>query len=221
MSTTLAWRDPRQDARSPTLPPADEVAGDGGRLVPFAAYLRAAAQPRPGAAHWPVAALDEARRRFVHGERGTAALVAGEAGAEVAPGISLAIQIVEPGTATQPHRHAFWHLYVVVSGAGTAWLGEAGARGAHEAPGAGAAAERERGYPLAAGDTLYVPPWAAHRFTAEPSGPAEPAHPLVLYAVQNLPQLAALGTLVREAAHGGIEHVYRAPDGAPPSSRSY
>lgn len=227
--STLTWRGPRPDpqpqAPSPTPQPADEVAAAGGRLVPFGAYLQAAAQARPGAAHWPSAALGEARRRFVHGERGTAALVAGESGAEVAPGISLAIQIVEPGAPTHAHRHAFWHLYVVVSGAGAAWLGEAGARlgGAGEGEAAAAAPDGERTYPLAPGDALYVPPWAAHRFTAEQSdaaAPAAPAAPLVLYAVQNLPQLAALGTLVREAAHGGIEHVYRAPDGALPSPRS-
>ncbi|WP_369071203.1 hypothetical protein, partial [Burkholderia gladioli] len=147
-------------------------------------------------------------------------LLAGDAGAEVAPGISLAIQIVEPGAPTRAHRHAFWHLYVAVAGAGTAWLGEAGAPIERERDVGDAAPAGERAYPLAAGDALYVPPWAAHRFAAGQADPRDPAGPLVLYAVQNLPQLAALGTLVREAAHGGIEHVYRAPDGAFPSSRS-
>ncbi|CAG9251916.1 Cupin domain-containing protein [Paraburkholderia unamae] len=205
-----------------------------GRLVPFGAYLDAAARTRPRAAHWSAAAIDEARRRFPHGERGTVALVADDAAdegdrdgrtvrdpvfvdravatsahydaSEAAPGVSLTVQIVEPARDTQAHRHAFWHLYVVVTGCGIAHVDEAGTP-------IDALSSDESAYPLAAGDALYVPPWAAHRF----ENPHRSA-PLVLYALQNLPQLAALGTLVREASHGGIAHVYRAPSGAPRST---
>jgi len=183
---------------SPALgsPPSASFTTGDGCLISFGTYLRLAAQPQPSSAHWRSSAIADARGYFPHGERGTVALVTTEDGAEAAPGISLAVQIVPPGKDTLPHRHAFWHLYFVVSGGGTAYIGDAGGE---------VAAINERAYPLAIGDALYVSPWAAHRLVN-----TDPCAPFVLYALQNLPQLAALGTLVRDAPGGGIEHVYRA-----------
>ncbi|MDE1180844.1 cupin domain-containing protein [Paraburkholderia sp.] len=175
---------------------APSQAADGGRFVSFDAYLDSASQRRPQSAHWPWSAVSGAWAAHAHGERGTVALVAGpptdgnepgHANAEAAPGVSLTVQIVEPQRTTRSHRHSFWHLYVVVTGEGRAYV------------------EQGTGYALAPGDALYVPPWAEHRFV-NPDGAA----PLVLYAVQNLPQVAQLGTLVRESPDAGIEHVYRA-----------
>ncbi|MDN7182853.1 cupin domain-containing protein [Caballeronia sp. SEWSISQ10-4 2] len=164
---------------------------DAGRLVPFDAYLAAASRSRQKPVHWPWRAVSQTWAGTGHGERGTVALVAdADAGrVEAAPGISLTVQVVEPQCSTHSHRHSFWHLYVVVSGEGSAHVD-----GTSE-------------YRLAPGDSLYVPPWIAHRF-ANPHGSA----PLMLYGLQNLPQLAELGTLVRESPDGEIQHVYGAAD---------
>ncbi|CAB3764220.1 cupin domain-containing protein [Paraburkholderia solisilvae] len=177
------------------------VTHDGG-LIPFAHYLSIASRTPPRPAHWSAKAIADATGRFPHGERGTAALVPCEEGfgdpgsVEAAPGISLTLQIVEPQQGTRPHRHAFWHLYLVVAGDGVGHVASEGDR--HDAA----------AYSLVAGDVLYVPAWATHSFVNPDS-----TTPLMLYALQNLPQLAALGTLVREAPDGGIEHVYRVSSG--------
>lgn len=186
---------------SPQLAPSSI---NDGYLIPFGTYLRRAAQPQPSSAYWRSSSITEAQERFAHGERGTTALVTTEDGAEVAPGISLAVQSVLPGSETLPHRHAFWHLYIVASGGGRAYIGASG--GASDATG-------ECAYQLSMGDILYVSPWTPHRLVNP-----DPSEPFVLYALQNLPQLASLGTLLREAPSGDIEHVYCALPGAPHSS---
>lgn len=180
--------------------PAQETAAsavDDGRLISFGAYLTAAGRARLLPTHWPSRDIAVARSRYPQGERGTVALVPGDGGdsAEAAPGVSLTIQIVEPIRDTRAHRHAFWHLYIVVSGHGIAHVDDT------------------LTYTLAPGDAFYVPPWTAHHMS-NPHGDES----LVLYALQNLPQLAALGTLMREAPDGGIEHVYRAPSDLPAAS---
>lgn len=152
-----------------------------GQLYEFASYLAQARRPADRPAHWPWPAIDAARNDFPHGERGTVALVSGDrhASGEVAPGLSLAVQTVLSDDNTGAHCHSFWHLYWVASGAGLLAL-------AGESPRV-----------LAPGDVIYVPPWCMHAF----SNP-DRAAPLVLFALQNLPQLAALGALMRETEDG-------------------
>jgi len=152
-----------------------------GQLTKFADYLAQARRPAERPARWHWRDIDAAQTDYPHGERGTVALVAedrGESG-EVAPGLSLAVQTVPPDTETGAHRHSFWHLYWVAAGAGLLVL-------ADEAPLA-----------LSFGDVVYVPPWCMHRFSNHQS-----ETPLVMFALQNLPQLAALGALMRETEDG-------------------
>jgi len=186
---------------SPQLAPSSM---NEGYLIPFETYLRTAAQPQPLSAYWRSSSITESQQQFPHGERGTTALVTKIDGAEVAPGISLAVQSVVPGSETLPHRHAFWHLYIVASGVGRAYIG---------ASGGGGDGTEECAYQLSMGDILYVSPWAPHRLVNP-----DRSEPFVLYALQNLPQLASLGTLLREAPSGDIEHVYRALPDFPHSS---
>lgn len=160
-----------------------------GQLVEFANYLEQARRTAERPAHWPWQAIDAARLRFPHGERGTVALVSGDrdGSGEVAPGLSLAVQTVLPDSDTSAHCHSFWHLYWVASGSGLLDLADAAPR------------------VLASGDVIYVPPWCMHAFL-NPDG----AVPLVMFALQNLPQLAALGALMRETNDGARVSVHAA-----------
>jgi gentisate 1,2-dioxygenase len=108
--------------------------------------------------------------------------------AEVAPGLSLAVQTVLPSSATGSHRHSFWHLYWVASGTGEVLL------------------EKNESRYITTGDIVYVPPWCSHSYSNSDS-----AAPLVLFALQNLPQLAALGVLMREEEDGARVSVHRSP----------
>ncbi|PQV54840.1 cupin domain-containing protein [Paraburkholderia sp. BL21I4N1] len=195
-----ALSDSPAPVRAPGTPPAKPLdaaritspgAPLSGRLVPFDAYLAAASRSRQQPAHWPWQVVSQAWLGAGHGERGTVALAsdAHAVRAEAAPGISLTLQVVEPQRGTRSHRHSFWHLYVVVSGEGSAHIDDGSE------------------FRLAPGDSFYVPPWSAHRL----ANPDEHT-PLVLYGLQNLPQLAELGTLMRESPDGELEHVYQAAD---------
>lgn len=155
-----------------------------GDVMPFDEYLQVAAQPPQSGVHWPWSRLRE-HACSAPGERGTVALVSRPESGEAAPGVSVALQVVAPGSATTPHRHSFWHLYMVRSGRGLCCMDDA------------------QHYPLAPGDVLYVPAWQAHSFRCDGRDP------LVLLATQNLPQVAAQGTLVRQACDGDTQYVYR------------
>jgi gentisate 1,2-dioxygenase len=158
-----------------------------GGLMPFEAYLKAAAKPPQSGIHWPWGMVMGRAQGGDHGERGTVALVSQPDSGEAAPGVSLALQVVAPGQATSPHRHSFWHLYVVQEGTGDGYL------------------DGTLHCALAPGDVLYVPAWSLHSFRN-----TSKALPLVLYALQNLPQVATLGTLVRQSGEEQPERVYQA-----------
>lgn len=184
---------------------ADADADADATLVPFAGYLAMSARNPAKAAHWRHSALEAGCRHAAHGERGTVALVPRGPGArdgEVAPGLSMTVQLVHPREVTTAHRHAFWHLYVVAEGQGRAHIACSQPRDSR----GGAGEPPQSDYPVVRGDVFYVPPWASHWL--------ENAHAddvLVLYVVQNLPQLAGLGTLLREAPDGTLDHVLRHP----------
>ncbi|HKV00063.1 MAG TPA: cupin domain-containing protein [Vineibacter sp.] len=176
----------------PRRGPAGYVAG---QIVGFDAYLRRALRATPKAVVWPGNDIRHELSARAHGERGTLALVnpdLGDAGA-VAPGLSLAVQVVRPGDCTRTHAHSFWHLYLVQEGHGVVDLGDCvGAR------------------PLVAGDILLLPAWCPHAFDNR-DGTAD----LVLIALQNLPQCAALGSvLVRDGQDGPPHPLYAASDRA-------
>lgn len=167
------------------------AAQSNAQLAVFADYLSRARRPQERPAQWRWQEIDAALASYPHGERGTAALVSRDrdGGGEVAPGLSLAVQTVLPHSGTTAHRHSFWHLYWVAAGAGELAL-------ADEAP-----------RPLSFGDVVYVPPWCMHTLSNQSDAP------LLLFALQNLPQLAALGALMREADDGARVSVH-ATDGA-------
>lgn len=195
--------------------PQDDVPdGDkGALLVPFARYLAMSARDPAQPARWRHSVIEAGCREMAHGERGTVALVLDEPEGmhgEVAPGLSMTVQVVAPGETTSAHRHAFWHLYMVSRGHGTAYVACDPPRERCDPPrersGRQDAGFRQADYRIAGGDVFYVPPWASHRLHNPHTDDA-----LVLYVIQNLPQLAGLGTLLRETADGTVDHVYRRP----------
>lgn len=107
-----------------------------------------------------------------HGERGTFTLSKDGAanGCEILPGMAVNVQVVQAGASTRPHAHAWWHLFVVQMGSGTAYLG----------------ADRKP-VRLAARDLLLVPAWCEHGFQCDPDSA------LVLFSASNLPQQTGLG----------------------------
>lgn len=165
---------------SASPPVADE------KTMPFDAYLTAAARPRQSYTHWPWTSLEEQTASNLYSERGLVALVTDAGKGEVAPGLSMVVQVVLQKGSTSPHRHSFWHIYVVKSGAGKCCLDDGIVQ------------------PLAPGDVLFVPAWETHGFEN-----ASEDQPLVLLALQNLPQLAGMGALMRGSGAGEITHVYR------------
>jgi gentisate 1,2-dioxygenase len=158
-----------------------------GRLLVFDSYLDAAKKSKPDPCHWRWPNIEATAAHFARGERGTLALVSGsaDAGVEAAPGVSMALQAIYPGERTTTHTHSFWHLYIVLAGTGSACVGA------------------EEDTALAVHDVLYVPPWTHHAFSNDGK------QPLLLYALQNLPQLAQLDTLARSIVAGEVEAVYR------------
>ncbi|TKC87768.1 cupin domain-containing protein [Trinickia terrae] len=143
-----------------------------GRLFDYRRYRShfADAAPRAVAWSWPEIAAGLASSQ--HGERGTFTLSAdgAAAGCEILPGLAVNVQVVQAGASTRPHAHAWWHLFVVQSGSGTAYLG----------------AQRDP-VRLAARDLLLVPAWCEHAFQCD----ADAA--LILFSASNLPQQTALG----------------------------
>jgi gentisate 1,2-dioxygenase len=159
-----------------------------GDILPFGEYLTNARRPPPSPVLWKMVDVAVSLAALEHGERGTLALVAPDAsdGASIAPGLSLAVQVVRPGESTSAHAHSFWHVYTVSSGRGVAVLGDPRTRSEIEA-----------------GDVFLVPAWCKHAFENAQTDTA-----LVLTALQNLPEQSYLGSMVREEADGSLKVVY-------------
>jgi gentisate 1,2-dioxygenase len=95
-------------------------------------------------------------------------------GGPVMPTMSASLQLLQPGQATQAHRHTTSVIYHVAEGSGWSVL------------------EGER-YPWSKHDIFCVPSWVSHQHGADAEGPA------VLFALTDAPVLAALD-LYREQA---------------------
>ncbi|WP_116137457.1 cupin domain-containing protein [Trinickia diaoshuihuensis] len=149
-----------------------------GDLLPFSEYLELTSKPPADPVVWKWQAIESMKENRSPNPQGTLALSGGEVDAHgtVAPGLSLVIQVLRPGDQTEPHRHSFWHLYIVRSGTGHIAFGEAGSP--------------ER---IEEGDTVFVPAWCHHAI-----GNRDGEEPLVVYRLQNLPQNASSGNLMRE-----------------------
>jgi gentisate 1,2-dioxygenase len=164
-----------------------------GEFVAFSDYLDRTKRERSTPVLWQWHDIARLLSEFPAGERGSIALGHHGGGNPLAaaPGLSTTIQVVAGGAHTSPHAHSFWHLYIVRSGTGLFFTDE-----------------NDQGAPLAAGDILFIPALAMHSF----SNPA--AHdPLVLFAIQNLPLVAELGVLARQAAGGSLDPVYAVSNG--------
>ncbi|WP_321893688.1 cupin domain-containing protein [Paraburkholderia tropica] len=162
-----------------------------GDILEFSSYLEQTARPSQDAVVWKWHEVAAALASRPHNVQGTLVLADGEAidRATIAPGLSLVIQVLKAGETTKPHRHSFWHLYIVRSGSGEVSLG--------------ADLRRQR---LVEGDVSFVPAWythAVHNLQDDAS--------LVLFRLQNLPQNASLGTLARED-DGRLKHIYARKD---------
>lgn len=153
-----------------------------GDFITFSEYLKRARRPSPRAVVWPWAGIAEALAAFPHGERGTLALANPDSvdPVSIVFGVSLAVQVVRAGERTQSHTHSFWHLYIVYSGTGNVWLSTDAIPNC-----------------IRPKDILLVPAWCPHAFDN-----GEGAESLVLLALQNLPQCAQLGNLLRSGAAG-------------------
>lgn len=158
-----------------------------GEILAFSEYLEKTTRLAADALVWKWSDVETSLANRPHNVQGTLALGSRQAADEatIAPGLSLVIQVLNPGETTKPHRHSFWHLYIVRSGSGEASLGSED--------------DKKR---IAEGDVLFVPAWCTHAVDNR-NGQT----PLVLLRLQNLPQNASLGTLARED-DGHLKHIY-------------
>lgn len=163
-----------------------------GDILGFSSCLEHTARPSQDAVVWKWHEVAAALASRPHNVRSTLVLADGEAldRATIAPGLSLVIQVLDAGETTKPHRHSFWHLYIVRSGSGEVSLG------------ADLRCQR-----LVEGDVSFVPAWYTHAVVHNLQDDA----PLVLFRLQNLPQNASLGTLARED-DGRLKHIYARKD---------
>lgn len=161
---------------------------DSGTFMSFSTYLDAARLPQERPAVWRADATWHAARQRSGDARGSVALTRDDAhsSGEVAPGLSLTAQRVEHGVYAPLHRHSFWHLYIVQSGSGHIAIEDEANR-----------------LPIAPGDWVFVPAWCAHALDNRDGD-----IPLELFALQNLPQSAALGNLARADRSRPIELTY-------------
>lgn len=174
------------DGRLPSEPEAPVT----GEILPFGDYLVRSRRRKGLPVIWRWSEIEPALDVLPHAERGSIALADPGAvePATVAPGLSLTVQVVPAGATTSAHAHSFWHLYFVRSGAGIILLGKDLVRQS-----------------LKAGDTILVPAWCAHKFDNNGD------EALILFALQNLPQNANLGSLLREEADGELRIIYDEP----------
>ncbi|MGH8782875.1 cupin domain-containing protein [Paraburkholderia sp.] len=158
-----------------------------GDILPFSEYLELTSKPLADPVVWKWQSIESGAGTRPHNPQGTLALSGGNVDEHgtVAPDLSLVIQILKPGETTERHRHSFWHLYIVRSGSGEIVFGE-------DQP-----VEK-----IETGDTIFVPAWCYHSI-----GNRSGSEPFVLYRMQNLPQNASAGNLMREIG-GKLQIIY-------------
>jgi len=179
-----------------------------GYLKDFSQYLALSRQPVGKAALWRAGDVEAAlKSQGLHAERLTRSLALTRTDASDAFGlnadVSLMVQALGPLEKGRSHAHSFWHLYFVLKGSGACII------------------EGER-MTWATGDVFFVPPWAEHEL--ENASAQEEA---IVYSLQNLPQQAHGGTLMRNDPVTGRpvhirsdapDHSGAAPAGGPPGS---
>lgn len=142
---------------------------------PYLKYREHYAQIKATPIIWTWSKLQRRLSEARHHERGSITLSTepSASGCEIISGMAISIQVVAAGQQTRAHAHAWWHLFFVQMGSGTAMLETSSS-----------------GVPLNEGDLLLVPGWCEHWFIN--SGSVD----LVLMSVTNLPQQARLSNLL-------------------------
>ncbi|AGO57448.1 cupin domain-containing protein [Serratia plymuthica] len=156
-----------------------------GNLLPFEQYLTQSRNAKEVALHWDINVINQNLGQRTN-TRGALNLnnPARRMVGEMASGISMAVQIIAPREKTQSHAHSFWHIYIVVSGQGEVFIDE------------------KENMKIQSGDVIYIPAWSHHQFI-NPHNDA----PLMLYAMQNLPAMAEMGTLMRKESND-VTNIY-------------
>jgi gentisate 1,2-dioxygenase len=108
-----------------------------------------------------------------------------QTGGPVLPTMTCMVQLLRPGERTKAHRHTGSAVYYVVNGAGATIIDG-------------------QQFKWSKGDIVALPPWALHEH-ANTSGTAD----AVLFSIQDLPVLSALGLYYEEALteNGGHQNV--------------
>ncbi len=157
-----------------------------GKITSFKDYLALTSRPCPSPVIWKGNDIKSALSTLPHEERGTIVLSNPcTEPATIAPDLSFAIQVIRRGEETKTHAHSFWHLYIVQSGIGETML------------------NNQSNMHIEAGDVIFIPAWCLHKF-----GNCGQQDLLVLFVLQNLPQSAALGNLMREEISGEKTNIY-------------
>lgn len=145
-----------------------------GRLLDYGQYRDHFADVPGEAVVWRWPGIGERLAAARHGERGTFTLTRDgtAAGCEFLGGMAINVQVVPPHESTRPHTHAWWHLFVVQSGRGSASIGTDG-----------------ESVEIGERDVLLIPAWCTHAFRSEGD------EALVLLSMSNLPQQTRLGNL--------------------------
>jgi gentisate 1,2-dioxygenase len=159
-----------------------------GDLLSYTDYLSQTLRHRESPTLWKWRDIRIELDKQIGSDQGTFAISREDANdpATPAPGISIVIQRVRARELTPAHQHSFWHLYWVSEGHGSIQTGGA----IDQAP-------------LAPGDFLFVPAWCNHALDNR-SGTSD----LILIRLQNLPQNAEAGTLMREGPDGIPQPLY-------------
>jgi quercetin dioxygenase-like cupin family protein len=162
------------------LPSAKPV---DGAMMAFGDYLEQVRQTLQSPALWSLKTLLPKSVASDANLRGTALQTPGAGVGAVAPGLSMALHLVLAGERTDAHAHSFWHIFIVEDGKGEIGLGEPDSIRS-----------------IARGDIVFIPTWCRHWFRADED--------LILLAIQNLPQAAEAGSLVRSTGSGALDFVY-------------
>lgn len=158
-----------------------------GDILSFSNYIELTAKPIAHPVLWRWTSIEAEAVARPHNPQGTLALSGGDVSGHgtVAPDVSLVIQVLKPGEKTESHRHSFWHLYIVHSGSGLLEFDKDGVS-----------------HRIEPGDTVFVPAWCYHAV-----GNNSDDETLRLHRIQNLPQVAKVGNLMREIG-GQLQTIY-------------
>lgn len=160
-----------------------------GSLVPYLSYREKFKPKKLTPIHWSwknlLWQLEEFQRH--HSQRGslTFSTLNNEEGCEILPGSAISIQVIKPLCRTQPHKHSWWHLFIVQQGKGSMIL------------------DGNNTLLIKQQDVLLVPAWCLHEIVNDSS-----EENLILMSLTNLPQQSALGCLFESESTNEINQEF-------------